>query len=405
MIGKYSNEMKKNMKVLLINTVCGIRSTGRICSDISDVLNEQGIECRIAYGRGNVPEAYKTIGKKIGSEIDVKIHALGARIFDNAGFGSKRATAEFLRWVKEWNPDIIHLHNIHGYYIDVKQLFEFLKRFNKPVIWTLHDCWPFTGHCVYFDYVHCNKWMNGCKSCPQKKRYPSSLVFDRSARNYRLKKELFSGVGNMTIVTPSNWLANLIKDSYLNKYQVQVIPNGIDLKCFSYSESSVRKKYGVDDKTVILAVADGWSEPRKGLADIIELSKDLNDQERIILVGYAGNEKHDLPPNIIPIGKTNNVRELVELYSTADVFINTTHEDNYPTVNLEAQACGTPVVTYRTGGSVESVPDDNVVEVGNVREFLHKIRSHKNLSLIEKNLLDKTRSYSQYLNLYLETLK
>ena len=393
------------MKVLLINTVCGIRSTGRICTDLSDILSERMIECRIAYGRGMVPANYKKISKRIGTDKDVKIHALSARIFDNAGFGSKNATTEFLKWVKVWNPDVIHLHNIHGYYLDIKQLFIFLKKINKPVIWTLHDCWAFTGHCVYFDYVHCNKWQKGCNHCPQKEKYPSSKILDCSANNYRIKKELFSGVKKMIIVTPSKWLAGLVKRSFLKEYTVKVIPNGIDLNCFSFLQSNVRNKLGIGDKTFILSVADGWSEPRKGLADIIELSKKLDEQEQLVIVGYSGKERVTLPNNILTIRRTNNVKELVELYSAADVFINTTHEDNYPTVNLEAQACGTPVITYQTGGSIESVPQENIVEVGNIHSLLSKIRQYKNLNLTKKELLDKNRFYSEYLELYNKVIK
>mgnify|MGYP000231854880 FL=1 len=157
------------MKVLMINVVCGIRSTGRICTDLAIALEKQGHEVRIAYGRETVPEQFQKYAVRIGTDLDVKLHGIKARLFDRAGFGSRKATEKFIEWVKKYDPDIIHLHNIHGYYIDVERLFKYLRTCGKKIIWTLHDCWSFTGHCVYFDYIVCDKWKNGCFYCPQKK--------------------------------------------------------------------------------------------------------------------------------------------------------------------------------------------------------------------------------------------
>lgn len=209
------------MKVLMINVVCGIRSTGRICTDLAAALEEQGHEVKIAYGRENVPEQFQKYAVRIGNDFDVKRHGLKARLLDGAGFGSKRVTEKFIKWVKEYDPDIIHLHNIHGYYINIEVLFRYLQTCGKKIIWTLHDCWSFTGHCVYFDYVNCNKWEKECNHCPQKKEYPARVGPDFSKRNFNIKKDLFSEIPNLILVTPSQWLANLLSYSYMKKYTVK----------------------------------------------------------------------------------------------------------------------------------------------------------------------------------------
>lgn len=333
------------MKVLMINSVCGIRSTGRICTDLAEVLEQNGHECKIAYGRETVPEKYQKYAVRIGSDFGVKLHALQSRIFDNAGFGSKRATERFVEWVKEYDPDVIHLHNIHGYYINIEVLFKYLAEANKPVVWTLHDCWSFTGHCAYFSYVGCDKWKTGCSKCIQKKSYPSCILFDRCKKNWLLKKDLFTSVKKMTLVTPSKWLASLVKESYLGKYLVKVIPNGIDLDVFKPSPSDFREKNGLVGKRIILGVASVWDK-RKGFEDFIELSKIVDENTKIVLVGLSKAQLPNLPKNILGIERTDNAKELAKIYTAADVLFNPTYEDNFPTVNLEAQACGLPVISY-----------------------------------------------------------
>lgn len=341
------------MKVLMINVVCGIRSTGRICTDLAVALEEQGHEVKIAYGREDVPEKFQKYAVRIGSDLDVKLHGIKARLFDEAGFGSKKATEKFIDWVKEYDPDIIHLHNIHGYYLNIEVLFKYLKTCGKKIIWTLHDCWSFTGHCVYFDYVACEKWKRGCYNCPQKKEYPARIGPDMSRKNYIKKRQLFTSISNMTLVTPSQWLSDFLHDSFMKEYNVRVIHNGIDTEVFRPMESKVKEQYFCTDKKIILGVAAVWDK-RKGLSSFIELSKKLDDTYRIILVGLTKEQIKGLPSNMIGIERTNSVKELVELYSAAAIFVNPTLEDNYPTTNIEAIACGTPVVTYDTGGSPES---------------------------------------------------
>ena len=393
------------MKILFINTVCGYGSTGRICTDIADLLLDQGHACKIAYGRGDMPEKYRAIAKRIGSPMDVEIHAGLARLTDSAGFHSKKATKNLLLWIDEWKPDLIHLHNLHGYYINVEMLFQYLSNRKIPVVWTLHDCWPFTGHCTYFDHAKCDKWKSGCKGgCPQKKEYPSSIGISRSETNYLRKMQAFSNIDILHVVTPSYWLERLVKQSFLQKYKTHVIHNGIDLETFQSIESDFRERYGVKDKRIYLAVSDGWGR-RKGLDDVIKMAKLLTPEERIVMVGVSGKEKTMIPDEVIAIPRTKNVKELVEIYSAADVFINPTYEDNYPTTNLEAQACGIPVVTYNTGGSPESVPKENVVPKGDYIELLKLARQYHLLKVNYMETFDKNKTFSEYIGLFCKILQ
>ena len=389
------------MKVLMINSVCGIKSTGRIATDLADMLTEKGHIVKIAYGREEVPEKYKGYAVKIGNEWDVRLHALEARLFDNAGFGSKNATLKFLEWVREFAPDIIHLHNLHGYYINVELLFKFLKEYKKPVIWTLHDCWAFTGHCAHFDLCKCYKWKTECHKCPQKKEYPASILLDNSRGNYRNKKNAFQGVDNMVIVTPSDWLAGLVKESFLQQYETRVINNGIDLTLFKPTEGEFREKYKLENKIIVLGVASAWGV-KKGLVDFIELRKLLDRRYEIVLVGVSEDDKNILPNGMLGITRTDSVRELAEIYTTADIFLNLTYEDNYPTVNLEAQACGTPVITYRTGGSVESVPEEQVADQGDLKRVVELIVKYEGKKTSVQNFYDKNVAFEEYIELYEE---
>lgn len=370
------------MKVLQINSVCGIGSTGRIATDIHNILIEQGHESYIAYGRDLPKNCDNAI--RIGTIIDNYAHVAKTRLLDKHGFGSTKATKEFINKVKSIDPDIIHLHNIHGYYTNIEVLFNYLKEANKPVVWTLHDCWSFTGHCAHFDYVGCDKWKTGCYSCPEKKAYPSSLIFDNSKNNYINKKEIFTGVKNLTIVTPSQWLANLVQESFLNEYPIKVINNGIDLNTFRPNISDFREKFNLNSKFIILGVASVWDR-RKGFFEYIELSQALKPDEAIVLVGVSEKQKENLPQNIIGITRTTNVKELAEIYSAADLFVNLTLEDNFPTVNLEALACGTKVLTYDTGGSSETIDMTTgiILSEKSVLTVLEEIRNIKINSCID----------------------
>ncbi|MDI9520814.1 MAG: glycosyltransferase [Bacillota bacterium] len=393
------------MKVLLINSVSGIKSTGRICTDLADALIETGHECRIAYGREHVPERYRTISYRIGSDFDVFLHGLQSRIFDNTGFGSRKATVPLIDWIKAYDPDIIHLHNLHGYYINIEVLFNYLKEAGKPVVWTLHDCWPFTGHCAHFDFVGCEKWKMGCFQCPQKGEYPTSYVFDSSKQNYQRKKELFTSLNNLTVVTPSNWLAGLVKQSFLSKYPVQVIHNGIDLEQFKPTPSKFRVKHGIENKVMLLGIASVWNH-RKGLNTFLELAEMLDDHYVIVLAGLSKKQLDNLPKNIIGIQRTDSVKELAEIYTAADVFINPTMEDNYPTVNLEALACGTPVIFFNTGGNAETIKANTGIATetrdaeGIVKVINSDFWSKIDVSIETRKHLDKNLQNIQYISLF-----
>ena len=345
------------MKVIQINSVCGVGSTGRIALDIHKALIEQGHESFIAYGREPAKGCVKAI--RIGSDLDVYIHGLYTRIFDRHGLASKKATGKLIGAIEKIQPDIVHLHNIHGYYLNYETLFDFLKISGIPVVWTLHDCWPFTGHCAHFTFVGCDRWQKGCYDCPQKKNYPGSLFLDNSRNNYDRKKKAFTGIKNLTIVTPSNWLANLVKDSFLKEHEITVVPNGIDTTVFRPVKSDFKEKHNIENKFMILGVASVWNK-RKGLEYFLELAEMLRQDEVIVLVGLNDKQIKQLPGNIIGISRTNDVQELIEIYSAADVFVNPTLEDNYPTVNLEAQACGTYTITFDSGGTGETIIDPSL---------------------------------------------
>lgn len=394
------------MKVLQINTVCGTGSTGRIATDIHKILIDEGHESYIAYGRGLPKNCNNAI--RIGSKVDNYSHALKTRIFDKHGFGSVQATHRFIEKVREIDPDIIHLHNIHGYYINIEVLFNYLKEASKPVVWTLHDCWSFTGHCAYFDYVGCDKWKTGCFKCPEKKSYPSSLILDNSYENYKKKRELFNGVNNLTIITPSKWLAEMVDESFLNEYPVKIINNGIDLDIFKSSNSKFRDNYNLNDKFIILGVASIW-ERRKGLQYFKELSNTISDDEVIVLVGVSKKQIRDLPQNIIAMERTNNTSELAEIYSTADVFVNPTLEEVMGLTNIEALACGTPVITFNSGGSPECITNQTgiIVEKGNMKELvmaIESIKSNKNImsdNCVQRaRLFNKNDKFEEYVELY-----
>lgn len=387
------------MKILMINVSCGTGSTGRICTDLAQSLEAQGHEVKIAYGRDTVPPQYQRFAVRVDSDWGVKLHGINARLWDCSGFGSRIATEKFIRWVKKFNPDIIHLHNLHGYYIHVGILFRYLRACGKRIIWTLHDCWPFTGHCTCFDYAGCKRWKTGCCQCPQRGEYPASLCLDFSRQRYREKRELFTGIADMVIVTPSQWLADLVKQSFLREYPTLVIHNGIDTTVFQPTRSDIKMRLGCADKRMVLGVAALWNQ-RKGLDAFIKLSQMLPPEFQIVLVGLSRAQINNLPKNIIGVEATGSVHELAQFYSAAEIFVNPTLEDNYPTTNLEAISCGTPVITYETGGSPESamlygacVPKGDVAAIARlVQETPTFVRTQQSV--------DKAVALEEYLKLY-----
>lgn len=388
------------MKVLMINVVCGIRSTGRICTDLAEALSKEGHEVKIAYGREHVPEQYQKYAIRIGTDWDVRIHGGRARLFDQSGFGSVKATKRFIEWIREFDPDIIHLHNIHGYYLNVAILFEYLKQSGKRILWTLHDCWAFTGHAAYCEAAACEKWKSGCHDCPNLAEYPASII-DRSRSNWLKKRIIFTGVPNMSLITPSRWLKGLVEGSFLRDYPVRVIYNGIDTGAFFPSSQEEREKtrseLGVKDGRLLLGVAAVWDK-RKGLEDLISLGR--HTQGKIVIVGVTEKQKQALPREITGITRTNNVEELRRLYAAADVFVNPTYEDNFPTTNIEALACGTPSITYNTGGSPEGAV--KTVSKGDWRALESDIAISRQECVERSSAFTRESMWKQYRTLYRE---
>ena len=362
------------MKYLFVNSVYGVRSTGKIVMEQCHKLQEAGNQCIAAYGRETVedPDVKKI---QIGTSIDYHMHALLTRTADMHGLCSKAATKKFLKTVEEYSPDVIWLHNLHGYYINYELLFDWLRNHSDgiKIYWTLHDCWAFTGHCAYFTMARCNKWKTQCSKCIQLHTYPVTYGGDHTLRNYEKKKSAFTGISNMTLVTPSKWLAGLVKESLLSEYPVKVIHNTVDIKIFRPTKSNFREKHNLNGKYVILGVAVGW-EQTKGFQDMKKLREVLNKQYSIVLVGVTPQQIGKLPDGIIGIERTKDQSELAAIYTAADVFVNPTHQDNYPTVNLEAAACGTPAITYDVGGSPESVQSENIIPEGDIEGLAKRIK-------------------------------
>ena len=395
--------------ILQINSVVNSGSTGRIAEEIGQTAIEAGWKSYIAYGRNDRPSESELI--KIGKDWDIKMHGVQTRLFDGHGLGSKLATKDLIKKIIEISPNIIHLHNIHGYYINIEILFNYLKTAHIPVVWTFHDCWPITGHCAHFTFVGCEKWKTQCYDCPQKTSYPASWLVDRSEKNYQLKKELFTSLPNLTLVPVSKWLSGILKESYLQNYPLNVIHNGINTEVFKPSADNVfRIKYRLENKFILLGVATSWGS-KKGLYDFIELSRHLNNDFKIVLVGLSRKQIEQLPNNIMGIERTESVKELAEIYSASDVFLNPTYEDSFPTTNLESLACGTPVITYKTGGSTEAIDELTgiVVEQGNIGKLIDAIKmvkSNGKQSYSEAcvnrahRLYKKEDRYQEYIELY-----
>lgn len=347
------------MKIAQINMVPH-SSTGKIMLQIARAARERGHEVYTFSVPGfGIRNQEKLIPypdhQYVGNPVDHAVHYVLGYTLGRNGYFSHYTTHQLIGRLKEIRPDIIHLHNLHNWSFNFPMLFRYLKSSGARVVWTLHDCWSFTGQCPYFDMVDCEKWKTECHNCPQCQVYPQSRV-DRSRQMYRKKREWFLGVSNMTLVTPSVWLAGLVKESFMGTYPVSVIPNGIDLSVFQPEQSNFREKYHCQDKFLILGVSFGWGV-RKGLDVFQKLARELDEGFQVVLVGTDEETDRTLPGNVISIHRTHDQKELAQIYTAADLFLNPTREDNFPTVNLEALACGTPVITFRTGGSPECLND------------------------------------------------
>jgi putative colanic acid biosynthesis glycosyltransferase len=395
------------MRVLQINVTLNSGSTGRIASDIGKMIVEKGGQSFIAYGRQEHQHQPNAI--KIGNRWDQANHLLQTRLFDRHGFLSNKATRIFLQRISELKPDVIHLHNLHGYYLNVELLFAFLQVWKKPVVWTLHDCWAFTGHCTYFTHVNCQKWKTQCYQCPLKKEYPSSIGLDRSKNNFFKKKEAFSSLKNLALVTVSDWLKSMVSSSFLNDKECTTIYNGVNLEVFRPMSSSSLSKYGIVS-TYILAVANIWTK-RKGLDDLKALRSILTPSLQMVVIGLSQEQIRDLPPGMVGIERLQNVNDLAELYSGASVFVNPSKLETFGMVTAEALACGVPVVVYDATASPELVAEGTgyVVpehDIAGMATAIAKIMRNGTSSYRQRcrdaatAQFDKEKQYEKYFALY-----
>lgn len=396
--------------LLQINTTANWGSTGKIAEQIGLHAMANGWRSIIAYGYYLNPSKSELI--KIGSKWSVRWHRQISKYGMGDGRASKCATKALIKQIEAIKPDIIHLHNIHGLYLNYPILFDYLNSIDTPVVWTMHDCWPFTGRCAYFDAVQCTRWQSGCGECPALQLYPKTKR-DTSAENFELKRRLFTAKHSLVLVPVSNWLKELVGQSMLRECRCQTIHNGIDIESFKPTQADSLK--GASDKHLILGVAAQWGE-RKGLEEFYKLRDRLDvDTYDIALIGLSDEQIEALPSGITGIRRTQNVGELAAYYTRASVFVNPTYSDNYPTTNLEAMACGTPVITYRTGGSPEALTPDTgvVVEQGDIEALSEAITMvcnkgkehyHDACRRRAEEHFDRQTCFEKYLDLYNELL-
>lgn len=410
-------------KIVIINTVYGTGSTGKITAGLYSLANDLEYETYVAYGRGLLPNDYNIRGIRVGNKLDFCVHVMSNFCRGNSGFASKYVTKKFLQWLDTIQPNLIHLHNIHGFYINVEMLFRYIKEHSIPVIWTLHDCWPFTGQCAHFDYANCDKWKSGCYRCPIfRTDYPYSLFKDNSKNNYLQKKSSFTNVTNLHIVTPSQWLANLVKESFLCNYPVHIIHNGINTDIFKPLKDNAipsiidkHNEYDLKDKKILLSVANVWDK-RKGYEYMLKLSDDFNESNgyQIVLIGVSKSQKKHIEKTyqkrILALTRTYNQEELAAWYNLAYAYVNPTLQDNYPTTNIEAMACQTPVITFNTGGSPETLNGHCgiVVNKGDYQALKEAITNikydeiHSHLYEINRTSLNYRHCFDAYMQLYKE---
>ena len=397
-------------KLLQINSVVNKGSTGRIAEQIGDFGLKLGWKSFIAHGRGGGESVSETI--KIGNSFDSKFHAIESRLFDNHGFSSRKATLNLTSQITQINPDIIHLHNLHGYYLNYKLLFEYLNSIKIPIVWTLHDCWAFTGHCTFFSDINCNKWETECNHCPKLKNYPASVLYDNSRNNFLLKRNVFNSNENLTLVPVSNWLGGVIKKSFLKNIPMNVIQNGVDLTTFSPIDSIkvIEEKYSIKNKKILLGVATSWGA-RKGLADYFKLAERISQDYIIVLVGLSKKQIESLPSNIVGIERTERISALNELYSAAHIVLNLSNQESFGMTTVEGYASGTPSIVYNCTASPELITPETglIIEAGNIEALVNAIEQitkngksyySSNCRKLAESKFDKNKKYDEYFKLY-----
>ena len=395
-------------RLLIINVALNWGSTGKIVEGIGTLVQKQGWEVVVAHGA-----RYKNLSSLLSIQVSSKVgewvHFVESSLFDAQGLGSRCDTKRFLKELDDIKPDLVHIHNIHGCFINYPLLFNYLKEHNIPVVWTLHDCWAMTGHCTHFMLTNCVKWQTGCNHCPQKRTFPKTYMLDRSEQNYSLKKSLFTSMPVMHITTVSNWLKGIAEASYLKKYPVTVVPNGIKTDVFVLEPSTIKEQYGLQGKKLLLAVAIGLDE-RKGLYDYIKLAEKLPEQYQLMLVGLTEEEQKALPKRIIGVKRTNGAKELAAYYSAADALLSLSYEETFGLTIAEAMACGTPAIVYDNTAQPELITPETgkVVPTGDVdavlsaiEEVCSKPKDSYSIACRKHSLAyDEKVTYQKYLDIY-----
>lgn len=399
--------------ILQINVCNNVFSTGKIVSEIGELAIDNGWDSYVAYGRGTKPDRNRQI--KVGWSLGHVLHGLETRLLDNhaIGISSYIATKRLIGSIEKIRPDVIHLHVLSGYYINIRVLFKYLSKVDIPIVWTLHSCWEFTGHCTHYDYIKCQKWKTGCGNCPLSKEHPQSWWIDRSAKNYEQKKQIFNSLKNLTLVPVSLWLSEQVKQSFLSRYPIHQISNGVDINFFRplMNRELIRQKYSVSDKFMLLALASSWT-PKKGIADYFELARQLDPQKYVLfMVGLDISRYSNLPEVIHPIPITKDRNLLLNLYNAADAVLNLSYEESFGLTTVEGMACGTPSIVYNCTASPELVSPETgfVVEPRNIQgliDCINKIeitgKSYYSEACRKRaeEHFDKDKCFEKYIELY-----
>lgn len=395
-------------RLLIINVALNWGSTGKIVEGIGSLAKSRGWEVYVAHGaRYKNRSNLKAI--QVSGRAEEWIHYIGSSLFDAQGLGSRCATRRFLKEVDEISPDVVHIHNIHGCFLNYPLLFNYLRDKQIPVVWTLHDCWAMTGHCVHFEKTHCERWKTQCEKCPQKRDFPTSYLLDRSKRNYALKKQLLTSMDRMRITTVSAWLKGVAEKSYLNKFPIDVVPNGIDTGRFNYTDKDIKKRFQIESKILLLAVASGFEE-RKGIFDYVALSRILTDKYQLMLVGVNDQDRKVLPDNVIAVSRANGPEELAAFYSASDVLLSLSYEETFGLTVVEAMACGTPAIVYDNTAQPELITKETgtVVPTGDIDTLINAIEvvcskpkeTYEDACRRHAIQYDESLSYNKYLDIY-----
>ena len=392
-------------KLLQINSVVNTGSTGRIAEQLGQLAITQGWESYIAYGREARESKSQLI--RIGNKNDVYLHAITSMLMDNQGLMSKRATRQILEKVEVIKPDIVHLHNIHGYYINYPMLFRYLKNNNIPTVITMHDFWLMTGHCAYINKI-CNRWKIGCGDCPRLNQYPVAMV-DRSAKNWQIKATFFADMPNVILIPVSHWLGRFVDESLLKYVKQRVIYNGIDTDIFKPYTKHEQTIQGIDwNRFTIMTIATRWTNSN-GYREVIKLSEFLPTDCQIVMVGLNEEQLKDIPKNIIGYKKTEKFSQLQELYTKSDVIFNPNTEVTFGLVTVEAMACGTPAIVLRDTAGEELVNEQTgfvVDKVEDVVKLIPTIKAMNNEHTSDfcrqrvKGLFEADKQFQKYLDLY-----